>query len=40
LKGYDPSYLELAMSLGIPLASKDKELTKAAKKLGVEIVSI
>jgi len=32
---YDAAYLELAMRLGIPLATKDEHLLKIAKKLGV-----
>lgn len=35
LTSYDASYLELALRLGIPLATKDKALAKIAKKLGV-----
>lgn len=35
---YDASYLELAMRLGIPLATKDKALSKVAKKLGVSLL--
>lgn len=38
LTGYDASYLELALRLGIPLATKDKALAKAAKKLGVSLL--
>ena len=38
LTTYDSAYLELAMRLGIPLASKDMELRKAAKRLGVELL--
>jgi predicted nucleic acid-binding protein len=35
LTAYDAAYLELAMRLGVPLATKDNELRKAAKRLGV-----
>ncbi|MBV8803256.1 MAG: type II toxin-antitoxin system VapC family toxin [Gammaproteobacteria bacterium] len=35
LTTYDAAYLELAMRLGLPLATKDKQLAKAAKKIGV-----
>lgn len=37
ISSYDASYLELAMREGIPLASLDKKLIKAAKKTDVEI---
>ena len=36
LTTYDAAYLELALRLGIPLATKDNQLLKAAKKLGVK----
>jgi predicted nucleic acid-binding protein len=35
LSAYDASYLELALILGIPLATLDEDLQKAAKKAGV-----
>lgn len=35
LSAYDASYLELALRLGIPLATLDEDLQKAAKKAGV-----
>lgn len=35
---YDASYLELALRRGLPLASKDNALCKAAKYLGVEVL--
>jgi predicted nucleic acid-binding protein len=35
LSAYDASYLELALRLGLPLATLDGELQKAAKKAGV-----
>ena len=37
INSYDASYLELAMREGLPLASLDKKLVKAAKKADVEI---
>jgi predicted nucleic acid-binding protein len=40
LTTYDAAYLELAMRLGLPLASKDAQLQQAAKKLGVKIIGI
>ncbi len=36
LSVYDASYLELALRLGIPLATLDEDLQKAAKKAGVK----
>jgi predicted nucleic acid-binding protein len=36
LSAYDASYLELALRLGMPLATLDEELKKAAKKAGVK----
>ena len=38
LSAYDASYLELAMRLGLPLASKDRALRQAATKLGVPLL--
>ena len=38
LSAYDAAYLELAARLGLPLASLDKELIRAALDSGVEIV--
>jgi predicted nucleic acid-binding protein len=35
LSAYDASYLELSLRLGIPLATLDEDLQKAAKKAGV-----
>jgi predicted nucleic acid-binding protein len=35
LSAYDASYLELALRLGMPLATLDEDLQKAAKKAGV-----
>jgi len=37
LSSYDAAYLELAIREGLPLASLDKNLLKAAKKADVEI---
>ena len=34
---YDASYLELALRLGLPLATKDEPLRKAAEELGLFI---
>jgi len=36
LSAYDASYLELALRRGIPLATIDEDLQKAAKKAGVK----
>jgi predicted nucleic acid-binding protein len=38
LTAYDAAYLELAMRLGIPLASKDQELCDAAERVGVTVL--
>jgi predicted nucleic acid-binding protein len=38
LTAYDAAYLELAMRLGIPLASKDVDLCDAAERLGVTVL--
>lgn len=38
LTAYDAAYLELAMRLGIPLASKDHELCEAAERVGVTVL--
>ena len=38
LTSYDAAYLELAMRLGLPLATKDVSLSKAASRLGVPLL--
>jgi predicted nucleic acid-binding protein len=38
LTGYDAAYLELAIRKGLPLASLDGDLNKAARRAGVEII--
>ncbi len=38
LTAYDAAYLELAMRLGVPLASKDANLCNAAQRLGVSVL--
>ena len=38
LTGYDAAYLELALRTGLPLASLDKDLNKAALRAGVTLV--
>ena len=35
---YDASYLELAIREGLPLATLDNDLRKAARALGVQLV--
>jgi predicted nucleic acid-binding protein len=37
---YDAAYLELALRLGVPLASKDIKLRKAAEKLGLALLGV
>ena len=39
LTAYDAAYLELAMRKGLPLATLDKDLRRAAKLAGVELVA-
>ncbi len=36
LSAYDASYLELALRRGLPLATLDEDLQKAARKAGVK----
>lgn len=38
LTAYDAAYLELAMRLGVPLATKDRKLGEAAERLGVPVI--
>jgi len=38
LTAYDAAYLELAMRLGLPLASKDSAMRRAATRLGVPLL--
>lgn len=38
LSSYDAAYLELATREGLPLATKDKKLIKAAKRSGLKIL--
>lgn len=38
LSAYDAAYLETAMRFGIPLASRDAELTAAARQSGVPLI--
>jgi predicted nucleic acid-binding protein len=35
---YDAAYLELALRLGLPLASKDHKLRRAAARLGLAVL--
>ena len=37
---YDAAYLELALRLGLPLASRDAKLCKAAAGLGVVLLGV
>jgi predicted nucleic acid-binding protein len=37
---YDAAYLELALRLGVPLASKDIKLRKAAARLGLALLGV
>lgn len=39
LTTYDSAYLELAMRLGLPLATKDIQLQKIAKQVGVKLIN-
>lgn len=38
LTTYDAAYLELAMRLGLPLATRDVQLSEAAKRVGVMVI--
>lgn len=38
LTAYDAAYLELAMRLGVPLASKDRDLCEAAERVGAGVI--
>lgn len=38
LTSYDVAYLELAMRLGVPLATKDRQLGQVAERLGVQVL--
>jgi len=40
LTTYDASYLELAMRLGVPLATQDRALRQAAEKLGTPVLAV
>ncbi len=40
LTTYDAAYLELAMRLGVPLATQDRELSRAAEKLGTPVLAV
>ncbi len=40
LTTYDASYLELAMRLGVPLATQDKALRQAAEKLSTPVLAV
>ncbi len=40
LTTYDAAYLELAMRLGVPLATKDTALQRAAEKLGTPVLAV
>lgn len=40
LSSYDASYLELAMRHGIPLATSDQSLRKAAEKCGIRLLKV
>lgn len=39
LSTYDASYLDLAMRLDLPIATRDQSLLKAARKCGVDVLS-
>jgi predicted nucleic acid-binding protein len=37
---YDAAYLELAMRMGLPLASKDRQLCEVATRLGTKVLAV
>ena len=39
LTAYDATYLELALRLGLPLATADKRLITAAQNIGLKVLS-
>lgn len=39
LSSYDAAYLELAMRLGLPLATRDTDLRAAARRTGVALIA-
>lgn len=39
LSSYDAAYLELAMRLGLPLATRDADLRAAARRAGVALIA-
>lgn len=40
LSSYDTSYLELAMRLGLPIATLDQNLRRAAEKVAVKLLEV
>ena len=38
LTSYDATYVELALRLGLPLATLDRQMIDVAKNLGIEIL--
>ena len=40
LSSYDASYLDLAMRQGLPIATLDRQLVEAAKRMDVPILTI
>ena len=40
LTSYDAAYLELAMRASLPLATLDKDLRSAARKVGVTVLPV
>jgi predicted nucleic acid-binding protein len=39
LSSYDASYIELAIRKGLPIATQDKAIIRAAKKIQIEIIN-